>query len=76
MLDRGETDWKVIAINALEATEKNVESIQDVATIFPELLETVRHFFKVYKVPDGNSENKFAFDGEFRNADFAQDVIR
>ena len=76
MLDKGETDWKVIAINALEAAEKNVQSIQDVASIFPDLLETVRRFFKVYKVPDGNSENQFAFDGEFRDADFANNVIR
>ena len=50
--------------------------MDDIIAIFPHLLESIRKFFRVYKVPDGNSENKFAFDGEFRDADFAKEVIR
>ena len=60
----------------MEAAERNVETIDDIVAIFPDLLDSVRKFFRVYKVPDGNSENKFAFDGEFRDADFAKEVIR
>lgn len=76
LLDKDETDWKVITINAREAAEKNVETMQDIDIFFPDLLDSVRKFFRVYKVPDGNSENKFAFDGEFRDGDFAREVIR
>ena len=32
-------------------------------------------FFRIYKIPDGKPENKFAFDGEFQNADFANKII-
>ena len=31
-------------------------------------------WFKIYKMPDGKPENKFAFDGEFKDADFAHKV--
>ena len=39
LLDKDETDWKVIAINAREATEKNVETMQDIDIFFPDLLD-------------------------------------
>ena len=31
--------------------------------------------FRVYKMPDGKPENKFAFDGAYKDADFALKVI-
>ena len=30
---------------------------------------------RIYKIPDGKPENKFAFDGEFQNAEFANKII-
>ena len=76
MLDSGETDWKVLALNALEAAEKNVETMEDMMFEYPGLLQSVRKFFRIYKVPAGKAENKFAFDGEIRDRDFAREVIR
>ena len=76
MLDKGETDWKVLTLNVAEASEKNVETMEDMRMVFPELLESVQKFFRVYKVPAGYPENKFAFDGEFQDGDFAREVIR
>ena len=32
-------------------------------------------FFRIYKIPDGKPENKFAFDGEFQDAEFANKII-
>ena len=31
--------------------------------------------FRIYKIPDGKPENKFAFDGEFQSAEFANKII-
>ena len=76
LLDSGETDWKVLALNAVEAAEKNVETLEDMMTVYPGLLQSVQKFFRIYKVPAGNSENKFAFDGEIQDGDFALEVIR
>ena len=76
LLDSSETDWKVIAIDAKEAEAKNISTMKDLITVFPNLLETVKLFFTVYKVPSGNPENEFAFDGEFQDADFAMEVIK
>ena len=34
------------------------------------------HFFlRIYKIPDGKPENKFAFNGEYQNAEFATKII-
>ena len=30
--------------------------------------------YRVYKMPDGKPENKFAFNGEFKDAEFANKV--
>ena len=76
MLDSGETDWKVLALNAVEAAERNVETMEDAMAEFPGLLQSIQKFFRIYKVPAGNPENKFAFDGEIQDGDFAREVIR
>ena len=76
LLDKSETDWKVIVINAEEAAANNINSLDDLAEIYPDLANTVRDFFRLYKVPAGRPENQFAFDAEFQNVEFAKNVIR
>ena len=76
LLDSAETDWKVIVINSEEAKAKNINTLEDLNMASPDIADTVREFFRYYKVPSGNPENKFAFDGEIRDKDFALDVLR
>lgn len=73
MLDDGETDWKVIAMNAKEAASRNINNLDD---LYPDLVTTVKEFFRVYKIPTGEPENEFGFDGDFKDAEFAKDVIK
>ena len=73
MLDDGETDWKVIAMNAKEAASRNINNLDD---LYPDLVTTVKEFFRVYKIPMGEPENEFGFDGDFKDAEFAKDVIK
>ena len=72
----GETDWKVIVMNEAEATEEGIETLEDLKIEYPDLLDTVRKFFKVYGVPAGKPWNIFAFDGEVKDIEFAKEVIR
>jgi len=41
----------------------------------PGYLDDTRKWFKVYKVADGKPESNFAFDGAFRNREFAEGLV-
>ncbi|XP_028258186.1 inorganic pyrophosphatase 2, mitochondrial [Parambassis ranga] len=75
MIDEGEMDWKVIAINAKDPDAKNLNSIEDVRKSRPGHLEATVDWFRKYKVPDGKPENQFGFNGEFKDKDFAFKII-
>ncbi|XP_019480095.1 PREDICTED: inorganic pyrophosphatase [Hipposideros armiger] len=76
MIDEGETDWKVIAINVDDPDAANYNDINDVKRLKPGYLEATVDWFRRYKVPDGKPENQFAFNAEFKNKDFAMDIIK
>uniref|UniRef100_A0A3P8QP71 inorganic diphosphatase n=1 Tax=Astatotilapia calliptera TaxID=8154 RepID=A0A3P8QP71_ASTCA len=76
MIDEGEMDWKVIAINAEDPDAKNLNNIEDVRKNRPGHLEATVEWFRKYKVPDGKPENKFGFNGEFKDKDFAVEIIK
>ncbi|NP_001187633.1 inorganic pyrophosphatase [Ictalurus punctatus] len=76
MIDEGETDWKVIAINVDDPEAKDLNDITDVQRLKPGYLEATVDWFRRYKVPDGKPENKFAFNEEFKDKDFAIKTIK
>ncbi|XP_016316265.1 inorganic pyrophosphatase isoform X1 [Sinocyclocheilus anshuiensis] len=76
MIDEGETDWKVIAINVDDPEAKDLNNISDVKRLKPGYLEATVDWFRRYKVPDGKPENQFAFNGEFKDKDFATETIK
>uniref|UniRef100_A0A8C1HLA3 inorganic diphosphatase n=1 Tax=Cyprinus carpio carpio TaxID=630221 RepID=A0A8C1HLA3_CYPCA len=76
MIDEGETDWKVIAINVDDPNAKDFNNISDVKRLKPGYLEATVDWFRRYKVPDGKPENQFAFNGEFKDKDFATETIK
>ncbi|XP_051021467.1 inorganic pyrophosphatase 2, mitochondrial isoform X2 [Acomys russatus] len=75
LIDECETDWKIIAINVNDPDAGKLHDIDDVKKFKPGYLEATVNWLRFYKVPDGKPENKFAFNGEFKNKDFALDVI-
>ncbi|KAH8346331.1 hypothetical protein KR084_005454 [Drosophila pseudotakahashii] len=75
LIDEGETDWKVIAIDVNDPLASKVNDIADVDQYFPGLLRATVEWFKIYKIPDGKPENQFAFNGDAKNADFATTII-
>ncbi|NWW01985.1 IPYR2 pyrophosphatase, partial [Oreocharis arfaki] len=80
LVDEGETDWKIIAISADDPEAQKIHGkyfyIDDVKKHKPGYLEATVDWFQLYKVPDGKPENHFAFNGEFKDKDFAVEVIK
>jgi len=76
LLDEGETDWKVIAIDVNDPLAPELNDIEDVERKLPGLLKATEEWFRIYKIPDGKPENKFAFNGEAKNKAYALRVIR
>ena len=38
-------------------------------------MDDTRKWFRTYKIPDGKPENNFAFDGAYKDKDFADKII-
>ncbi|XP_023177788.1 inorganic pyrophosphatase [Drosophila hydei] len=75
LIDEGETDWKIIAIDVNDPLASKLNDVSDVDQYFPGLLRATVEWFKIYKIPDGKPENVFAFNGDAKNADFATTII-
>lgn len=75
LIDEGETDWKLIAIDSRDPNAPRLNDVADVEALFPGLLRATVEWFRLYKVPDGKPVNRFAFDGEAKGRDFAYNVI-
>ncbi|KAG7261031.1 hypothetical protein CRUP_001374 [Coryphaenoides rupestris] len=76
LIDEGETDWKVMVINMEDPEAADFNSIDDVRRLKPGYLEATVDWFRRYKVPDGKPENQFAFNGEFKDRDFAIETVK
>ncbi|KAM6147980.1 inorganic pyrophosphatase 2, mitochondrial [Erethizon dorsatum] len=76
LIDQGETDWKLIAINGNDPEADKFHDIDDVKKFKPGYLEATVHWLRFYKVPEGKPENNFAFNGEFKDKAFALDIIK
>ncbi|KAK9768129.1 Inorganic pyrophosphatase [Basidiobolus ranarum] len=75
LLDEGETDWKVIAIDVNDPLANKLNDIEDVEKHLPGLIRATNEWFRIYKIPDGKPENQFAFSGEAKNKKYATEVI-
>ena len=75
LVDEGECDWKVLAIDTQDPKASQVNDIEDVDKVFPGILAATNEWFRIYKIPMGKPENTFAFNGEAKNKDFALNII-
>lgn len=74
ILDQGETDWKVIAIDVTDPLAEKLEHIGDVDRHMPGFLDSMKYWFCVYKVPEGKAENVVAREGEVRGEEYDPDL--
>ncbi|VVC36723.1 Inorganic pyrophosphatase [Cinara cedri] len=75
LIDENETDWKVLAIDVNDPLAPVINDIKDIEKHFPGLLKATIEWLKIYKIPDGKPENKFAFGGEPKSAEFALKIV-
>jgi len=75
MIDDGELDWKVIAINAADPKADTVNDIADVEREFPGQLQKIMEWFRDYKMPDGKPANHFGYDFQAKDKAFTLKVI-
>lgn len=75
LIDENETDWKILTINTNDPMASKVNNFQDVDLHFPGLLTATVEWFKTYKIPTGKPPNKFAFDGQIKDKEFAEKII-
>lgn len=52
-----------------------LNDVSDVNTKLPGLLTATHEWFRIYKMPTGKPENKFAFNGEFKDRKCALEII-
>jgi len=75
LIDEGETDWKLIAIAVDDPLADKLNDIGDVDKHMPGFLAATREWFRIYKIPTGKPENRFAFNGEYKDKAFAHEII-
>jgi inorganic pyrophosphatase len=75
MIDSGEMDWKVICIAHSDPMAKFLDDISDVPKYLPGCLGALREWLRSYKICQGGDENKFAFEGEYRDKEFAIKIV-
>lgn len=75
LIDEGETDWKVIAIDVNDPLASELNDIEDVEAAMPGFIRATNEWFRIYKIPTGKPENQFAFNGEAKNKAFALEII-
>jgi len=76
LIDEGETDWKIIAIDVTDPLADKLNDIADVENLMPGILKATNEWFRIYKIPTGKPENKFAFNGEAKDKAFALNIIK
>lgn len=75
MIDEGETDWKVIAIDAEDRWAPYLNDIDDVEKEMPGMLDAIREWYRTYKIPDGKPPNTFALGEQFMDKAYAVKII-
>lgn len=72
MIDAGETDWKILAIDVNDPRAASVNSIEDAKRDFADAVEAVFEFLENYKTP---TKNQFAFGGALLDKSKAFSVV-
>jgi len=75
LIDEGETDWKVVAIDVNDPLAEKLNDIDDVKKHMPGYTFVLYEWLRTYKMPQGKPANEFAFNGDCKNRAYALEVI-
>ena len=75
MIDDGDLDWKVIAINSEDPMADKLHDINDVNTHMPGVVSGIREWFRWYKTPDNKPLSRFGFEEKCLDRKHALEII-
>eukprot|EP01120_Amphizonella_sp_Union-15-10_P009194 TRINITY_DN343_c0_g3_i1.p1 TRINITY_DN343_c0_g3~~TRINITY_DN343_c0_g3_i1.p1 ORF type:complete len:278 (-),score=52.71 TRINITY_DN343_c0_g3_i1:100-933(-) len=75
LIDQGETDWKVLAIDVRDKNANQLNDLADLERIYPGKLQQIYEFLRDYKIPDGKPANTFGYNGKPQTKDLAMSII-
>lgn len=75
LIDQGELDVKVLAIEINEAKEKGIRNLKDYKRINPGSVEEITVWMRDYKTWEGKKQNTFIWKGEILDAEKALEQI-
>lgn len=75
MIDSGELDWKVIAIDVNDPLADKINDVADVDEYLHGTISGIREWFRWYKTPAGKPINAFGHDEEALGRDKAYAII-
>ncbi|CDS12927.1 hypothetical protein LRAMOSA05111 [Lichtheimia ramosa] len=64
MVDDNYTDWKIVAV---DINDKKAHQYNDIGDVEESMLTAIKHWYTVYKEPEGSPENDFGLEGRFMN---------
>jgi len=76
MIDDGELDWKVIALNAADEHADAINDVGDIEKFYPGTVSGIREWFRWYKTPDDKPVNGFGHGERALNAAETKEVIK
>ena len=76
LIDEGETDWKLLAVNSSDPLYARLRSVDDVERELPGVVGAVKEWFKFYKTTDGKAVNVLGFDERVLGVAEAEEVIQ
>lgn len=77
LIDQGELDWKMLAINMAEYNEnkEKFSSLLKIEEHFPGKLAAIREWFRTIKTYDGKKPNTFGYDDQWLGEERAVSVV-
>jgi len=76
MIDDGELDWKIIAINSADEHAAAINDVGDIEKFYPGTVSGIREWFRWYKTPDDKPVNGFGHGERALGAAEAKAVIK
>merc|ERR1719424_828801 len=76
MIDDGELDWKIIAINSADEHAASINDVDDIEKFYPGTVSGIREWFRWYKTPDDKPVNGFGHGERALNAAETKEVIK
>ena len=76
LIDQEEIDWKIITLERDYAKQMNINSLNDVLELFPDKMDYIREYYRMYKTHEGKPQNTFLNEGKYYDEEAALQIIK